>query len=225
MRVKIPRRLIPEGIPWFAADLYDRVAKTAVGGYYRKVAEEVVAAVDCGVILDVGIGPGYLPIEIAKMAPNIRIDGIDLSKRLIEIARSNAAAVSVANHLHFEVGDANKLRFDNDSYDMLISTGAFHSWRNPVMVLNECYRVLKPGKEAWIYDPAEIVTNEGIEVLRSLRARDRFAYRLASFISKSRAYSKDEVYEIIGKTKFEDYQVEERGNELKSRLRKGYAKG
>jgi ubiquinone/menaquinone biosynthesis C-methylase UbiE len=225
MRVRISRQFIPEGIPWFAADLYDRVAKTAVEGYYRKVAEEVVAAVDCGVILDVGIGPGYLPIEIARMAPNIRIDGIDLSKRLIEIARGNAAVASVAERLHFEVGNANKLRFDSGSYDMVISTGVFHSWRKPVRVLNECHRVLKAGKEAWIYDPAEIVTNEGVKVLRSLGVRDRFAYRLASFISKSRAYSKGEIYEIMGKTKFEDYQVEERGNELKIRLRKGYANG
>jgi ubiquinone/menaquinone biosynthesis C-methylase UbiE len=221
MKVRIPRRFIPEGIPWFAAGLYDRVARTAISSYYRKVGEEVIAEIACGTILDIGTGPGYLPIEIAKMAPNIKIDGIDSSRRMIKIACRNAAEAEMGHRVHFEVGDANRLRFEDDSYDMLISSGVFHSWRNPVRVLNECYRVLKQGKEAWIYDPAEIgSSDEGLSILQSLGWLDRIAHKWASLNPSTETYDIDEVREIAGKTKFESYRVEQKKG-IKLKLRKG----
>ena len=64
-------RIVPERMPCFAAGLYDRVARAAINTYYSRIADEITATVDSGNILDVGTGPGYLPIEIAKMAPNI----------------------------------------------------------------------------------------------------------------------------------------------------------
>jgi len=223
MKRGILRHIIPERIPAFAAGLYDKVARTAIAGYYREVAKEIVAETDCGTILDVGTGPGYLPIEIAKMAPNIEIDAIDLSKRMIKIARSNARDANLLQRIRFHVGDANHLEFADDSYDMVISTGAFHSWKNPARVLNECFRVLKPGGEAWIYDSSRITTAEAEKVWQEkpLRGLDWLAYKWASKISKptSRAYSVNGIYHIIAATNFKDYQVEQR-EWIKIKLRK-----
>jgi methylase of polypeptide subunit release factors len=39
-----------------------------------------------GLILDLGTGPGHLPVEIVKIAPEINIIGVDLSRRLIKVA-------------------------------------------------------------------------------------------------------------------------------------------
>lgn len=211
---RILRHIVPEAIPGFAAGLYDKVARTAIAAYYRAVAKEIVAETDCGTVLDVGTGPGYLPIEIARMAPNIEIDAIDLSKRMIKIARSNARDANLLQRIRFHVGDANDLKFADDSYDMVISTGAFHSWKNPTRVLNECFRVLKPGGEAWIYDPSRITTAETKKLWQEkpLRGLDWLAYKWASMISKAmpRAYSINDIYHIIAATNFKDYQVEQR---------------
>lgn len=203
------RHLIPERIPWFAAGLYDKAARAARTSYYQVVAKEVVANIDCGNILDIGTGPGYLPIEIAKMAPNIRIEGIDLSRRLIKIAHSNAKEANVLTQVNFKAGDANNLRFEDNRFDMVVSTGSFHSWKNPVRVLNECYRVLKAGGQAWIYDPAKIATEE-MTKLWLIGKRDHIAYKWASLTHRvmAGAYSIDGIHQIVGKTKFPDYQVE-----------------
>ena len=220
---RVLRHIVPEAIPGFGAGFYDKVARTAIAAYYQEVAKEIVAEVDCGTILDVGTGPGYLPIEIAKMAPNIEIDAIDLSKKMIKIARSNARDANLLQRIRFHVGDANDLKFADDSYDMVISTGAFHSWKNPARVFNQCFRVLKPGREAWIYDPSHIITAETEKLWRGKppRGLDWLAYKWASMISKAmpRADSINDINHIIAATNFKDYQVEQR-EWLKIKLRK-----
>ena len=220
---RILRHIIPERIPGFAAGFYDKVARTAIAGYYREIATAIVAEMNCGIILDVGTGPGYLPIEIAKMAPNIEIDAIDVSKRMIKIARNNAREANLLQRIQFQVGDANELNFADDSYDMVISTGAFHSWKKPARVLNECFRVLKPGREAWIYDPSRITTAETKKLWREKRLRglDWLAYKWASMTSKvtPRSYNASEIYHIIAATDFKDYRVEQK-EWIKIKLRK-----
>ncbi|MEW6669714.1 MAG: class I SAM-dependent methyltransferase [Thermodesulfobacteriota bacterium] len=81
----------------------------AVENYYVPVAQEFVAILKTGRIPDLGTGPGYLPIEIVKRNPHIRIHGIDLSRRLIEIDRSNDSRAGLAERLCFEVGNASRL--------------------------------------------------------------------------------------------------------------------
>ncbi len=210
MKTKIVRYIIPERIPWFAAGLYSELARGAGGKYYRQVAEEIAAAANQGSILDVGTGPGYLPIEIARIAPHVKIDGIDLTKRMIIFARVNAEEAGVSDRIRFTVGNGNRTAFQDNSFDMVISTGAFHSWRNPVKVMNECRRVLKPGKEAWIYDPAQIVTRETRKPLQEkLKGLDRLALKWAVVTSKAvKDFTREEIREMIHSTKFREGRVE-----------------
>ncbi|MGD2127211.1 MAG: class I SAM-dependent methyltransferase, partial [Desulfobacteraceae bacterium] len=84
------RRITIERIPAPFASLYEKAARLVVESYYIAVAQEVTSFLKQGVILDLGTGPGYLPIEIVKRSPSIRVDGIDLSSRLIKMAQANA---------------------------------------------------------------------------------------------------------------------------------------
>jgi ubiquinone/menaquinone biosynthesis C-methylase UbiE len=90
-----------------------------------------------------------LSIEIAKRSPNLRVYGIDLSRQMVKIAGRHARDVENAQ---FELGNVAGLPFEDDSVDFIVSTGSLHHWKKPTKVFNECYRVLKTGKEAWIYD-------------------------------------------------------------------------
>lgn len=210
MKLSISQLIIPERIPWFAVRLYARIAGKAIASYYQKVAQEIVAAQKHGRILDIGTGPGLLPIEIVKMAPEVTIDGIDLAKGMIQLAQANAEKAGVADRITFQVGDGNKLSFEDESFDMVISTGSFHAWKNPVRVIDECYRVLKPGSEAWIYDPARVMTKETAKVLQQrLTGLDRLARAWASFTKKKMDdYTRPEIAAILGESKFADYNVE-----------------
>jgi ubiquinone/menaquinone biosynthesis C-methylase UbiE len=139
----------PESIPTLGAIFYNATVAIVLRKPERKIASDLVTKIGKGTILDLGSGTGYLSIEIAKEAPSLRVYGIDLSRRMVKIARRHARGVDNAR---FVFGNAARLPFKDNSIDLVISTGASHHWRMPRLVFEECYRVLKPGGEAWIYD-------------------------------------------------------------------------
>lgn len=218
------QRVLIERIPAPLASLYEKATRLVIESYYSGVAEEIVSSFRGGLLLDLGTGPGCLPIEIVKRSSAISCDGIDLSGRLIKMARSNALKAGVAGRLNFEVGNAAKLRFEDESYDMVISTGMLHMLKDPVKVLMECYRVLRPGGEAWIYDPARVSSQMDKEKWKaSLNVMERLSYVLFKLylrISPPHTYGREQVEEMIAATKFKEYEIEEEDNELKIKLKK-----
>ncbi len=217
-------RIIIERIPAPMASLYEKCSRMVIESYYRQLSEEIVSGLKKGIILDLGTGPGYLPIEIVKKSPSIKVHGIDLSARLIRMAQTNASKAGVADRLSFETGNATEMRFGDNSYDMVISTGMLHHLKNPLKMLRECYRVLKPGGEAWIYDPAQVSTHIDPKKLKaSLTLLERLMYMLFplfTLINPSPTYKRDQVVAMISATPFSEHRIKEENNELQIRLKK-----
>lgn len=217
-------RVLIERIPAPLASLYEKATRLVIESYYSEVAEEIVASLKAGTILDLGTGPGYLPIEIVKRSPSIKCDGIDLSRRLIKMAQVNASKAGVEDRLNFEVGNAAKLRSEDESYDMVISTGMLHMLKDPIKVLRECCRVLKSGGEAWIYDPARVSSQMDVKKWKaSLTFPERLSYvlfKLYNLIIPPHTYNREQVIAMIADTNFKEYWVEEEGEEIKIKLRK-----
>ena len=213
-----------ERIPDLFASIYEKATIMVMETYYDPVAEEVVSTLREGTILDLGTGPGYLPIQIAKKSQLIRIDGIDLGRKLIAMARANAIKAGVSNRVNFEIGNAGELRFEGDSYDMVLSTGMLHALNDPVRVFRECYRVLKPCGEAWIYDPARVSSDiDKKKYSASLSLREKMIFLLFMLYTKfnpSHTYSKEQVSAMIDQTEFKEYWIEEKGKEIRVKLTK-----
>jgi ubiquinone/menaquinone biosynthesis C-methylase UbiE len=237
IKKQLKKRIIGTKMPVLLSSIYDKAARMVIDSYYIPTAKEVIdvlSQIKTGSletdrrILDLGTGPGYLLIEIAKRVHNFQIDGIDPLLKLIKIARENAIRAGVGDRINFEVGDANKLRFKENSYDMIVSTGAFHELKNPIKVLNECYRVLKSGGEVFIHDPARV--SAGVERKKwkdSLNFLEKVTYRLFTLFRKFKppqTYSQKEAEEMIATTRFKQYHIEEHWikgtRELKIKLKK-----
>jgi ubiquinone/menaquinone biosynthesis C-methylase UbiE len=220
----LKRRLALERIPGPFASLYEKATRLVIQSYYRGLAREVVGFLQVGRILDLGTGPGYLPIEIIKRSPELTVVGIDLSRSLIKMARRNAMNAGVPGRLHFEVGNASRLRFSDESFDMVLSTGMLHMLRDPVAVLRECYRVLRGGREAWLFDPARVSSQIDKKNWRaSLSLLERFMYLVFSFylrLDPPNRYDESRVTDMIRATPFKDFRVVEKDGELELRLRK-----
>jgi len=213
-----------ERIPGVLASSYEKATKLAVESYYHQVAEEVVSGFKRGLLLDLGTGPGHLPVEIVKRAPEIQIVGVDLSRQLIRMARARTLNAGLSKQIVFEVANAGNLRFNDESFDMVISTGMLHSLKNPSIVLKEIYRVLKPGADAWILDPARITHYIDKSQWRaSLNWRERFflwLFGLLGLQEPIQVYSRDQVIPLIEAAGFMSYTVDERDGEIRIKLKK-----
>ena len=213
-----------ERIPGVLATAYEKGTRLVIDSYYSHVADEIVAHLPGDEILDIGTGPGYLPIEIAKRSVNVRITGIDLSRKLLDMARSNAAKAGLSDRLTFQLGDAGRIEFEDASFDMVISTGMLHSLKDPVKVIQEIYRVLKASGEAWIFDPARVsgsVDRNKWEA--SLNLRERFflkLFQLSGLHKPIKTYTREEAIAILAKTDFKDYRIDARDNEIRIKLKK-----
>jgi ubiquinone/menaquinone biosynthesis C-methylase UbiE len=213
-----------ERIPGVLASSYEKASRMVVDGYYSQVADEIVFHIRQGSILDLGTGPGYLPIEIVKRAADIHITGVDLSRKLIHMARVNAQMEGLSSQLSFEVGNSTRLQFDDAVFDMVISTGMLHSLKNPVNVLKEIKRLLKQGSEAWIYDPANVIKYIDRKKWKaSLNLRERFflwIFGLLGLHKPIAVYRKCDVAPMIEAAGFEKYEIKEGKREIRIKLTK-----
>jgi ubiquinone/menaquinone biosynthesis C-methylase UbiE len=213
-----------ERIPGVLASSYEKATRLAIESYYGQVAGEIVSNFKEGSILDLGTGPGYLPVEIVKRSPAIKIVGVDLSRKLIQMANINAKKAGVSDSVSFEVGNAANLRYNNEAFDMVISTGMLHSLKNPINVLIEINRVLKKGGEAWIYDPARIIQFIDQKKWKaSLNFPERFFlwfFGLLGLHKPIAVYRRDQVIPMIEAAGFKTHTIEEGQAEIRMKLKK-----
>jgi ubiquinone/menaquinone biosynthesis C-methylase UbiE len=97
-----------------------------------------------GVALDVGTGPGQIPIKLALKLPQLEIVGIDLSEAMVAKARNGAAAAGVEDKVRFELGDARRLPFPDHHFDLVMCNSLLHHAADPLATLNELARVTRP---------------------------------------------------------------------------------
>lgn len=78
--------------PTAHAEWYDRCAGILARPLDRRVAADVAhAELSAGVVvLDIGTGPGRVPLLIAAGYPQLNIEGIDLSSDMVARATANA---------------------------------------------------------------------------------------------------------------------------------------
>ena len=133
------------------ARVYDVVARRLVRRLYRRIAEDIVdIAPDNGTVLDVGTGPGVLLVEIARRRTDLGLTGLDLSADMITAARKNLR--EHGDRAEAVVGDATDLPFEDDSFDLVVTSLSTHHWDEPRAAVPEIARVLRPGGRFAIYD-------------------------------------------------------------------------
>ncbi len=90
-------------------------------------------------VLDVGCGTGVLLKTLADTYPDVALAGVDLTREMLAVARKR-----LPKAVRLEQAGAEKLPFDDESFDTVISCNMFHYIREPIAALEEMRRVLKP---------------------------------------------------------------------------------
>lgn len=116
-----------------------------------------------GWLLDVGTGPGGIPLKLVRRCPGLRAVGIDRSLNMVRAASQSAREQGLADRAFFLVADARRIAFPDGCFDIVLSNSVLHHLHNPIPVLNEMARLVKPS---------------GMVLLRDLRRPSRLAFAL-----------------------------------------------
>ena len=123
----------------------------AGGKDYERISETIADSIEHCVIrlaprpgervLDVATGTGWTARRVA--ARGATVTGVDLGTDLIEAAKT--AAAESRFHIDFRVGDAEKLPFEDQSFDAVISTCGVMFVSDPKAAAAELARVCRKG--------------------------------------------------------------------------------
>jgi len=200
-----------EAGPFPGTRLYAFMASRLMRPLYAAIADEIVSAGHRDRILDIGTGPGYLPIEITLRDPQAHVSGIDQSEDMIKVAKANANADKVAKSVHFAQGDAAMLPYPGRYFDLVVTANMLHHWSNPKAVFSAVNHVLAPGGEFWLCDYRDDISAEVWESLRAkLPIRCRIPFAVGPIASAMSAYGEAELLRIAAETKFEVVLLEQR---------------
>jgi SAM-dependent methyltransferase len=120
------------------AQAYERF----MGRWSRQLAPALVTFAgvrDGETLLDIGAGTGALAAALATTAPSSRIVGIDPSAPYVELARARLQG----ERFQLEVGDAQQMRFEDGSFDRVLSLLVVNFIPDPVKALEEMRRVTR----------------------------------------------------------------------------------
>jgi len=92
-------------------------------------------------VLEVGIGTG---LNLPLYPPTCKLTGIDLSQEMLDKAVERVETLAMPN-VTLKVMDATSMDFGDDEFDKALATYTISAVPDPVAVLREMRRVVKPG--------------------------------------------------------------------------------
>ena len=95
-------------------------------------------------ILDVATGTGDVAIALTKLNPE-KIVGIDISDKMLEIARGKVAEKGMQDLISFKQSDAGRIPFSDGTFDAVTVAFGVRNYEDLRKGLSEMKRVLCPG--------------------------------------------------------------------------------
>jgi SAM-dependent methyltransferase len=106
---------------------------------------------DNDIILDAGCGSGLLSRHLVNTYDNIKVHACDRSSIRVQQAREYSQVKGCGDIIYSEQG-LEKTTFPDNNFDTVISRYVIEHLDNPQAVINELYRITKPGGQAYLID-------------------------------------------------------------------------
>ncbi|WP_437731535.1 class I SAM-dependent methyltransferase [Sorangium sp. So ce1335] len=105
-------------------------------------------------VLDVACGPGIVACALAPRVASVR--GLDIVPAMLDEARQRQARLGLSN-VAWELGDASRLPYPDESYRLVTTRYSFHHLLEPLVTLREMARVCQKSGRVAVIDavPAE----------------------------------------------------------------------
>lgn len=126
---------------------YDRYANLLSFGQDPRWRRFLVSRMDAGpedTVLDVATGTAAVAMELARRT-GCHVVGLDQSAEMLAEGRRRVAAAGLGDRIELVQGEAERLPFDDASFDGLTFTYLLRYVEDPEATLGELARVVRPG--------------------------------------------------------------------------------
>jgi ubiquinone/menaquinone biosynthesis C-methylase UbiE len=96
-------------------------------------------------VLDAGCGHGRTVERAASMVAEGFVAGVDLSERMVCMARRRNRRHIEERRVEIKQGDSARIPYPERSFDKVCSVHTLYFWPDPLRHLGEIHRVMKPG--------------------------------------------------------------------------------
>ena len=104
-----------------------------------------------GMIIDLGCGPGDIPIRFARALPTCRVTGVDASAPMVKLAEEAAAEADLSARVSFRCERFQDIPGANLA-DAVVSNSLLHHLPNPLQFWNRLRQLVKPGSPVLVMD-------------------------------------------------------------------------
>lgn len=126
-----------------ALNVFSRVARWGGRAAAMRVRKILGSSLKSGMtVLDIGTGPGSIPLYLKQLYPDIGFTGLDISMGMLEKAKENKKVLR--REVNLLAGNGEALPFKPQTVDAITLFFALHHMDRPDHLLKEIDRVLKP---------------------------------------------------------------------------------
>jgi ubiquinone/menaquinone biosynthesis C-methylase UbiE len=191
----------------FETGAYDEMMRMMRDRGWLETRDLLNNGISSGIALEVGPGPGYLGLEWLKSTSGTRLNGLDISDDMLNIARKNAIEYRLADRVEYYQGDACKMPFEDCSFDAVFTNGSLHEWAHPEQIINEIKRVLIKGGKFVITDLRRDMIFPVKWFMWLFTRPKRMREGLISSINA--AYIPDELHKLMKRTNLTEWNIQQ----------------
>ena len=162
-------------------------------------------------VLDIGCGIGGPAFLLARTF-GANVVGTDLEAPLIERAKQRAKELGLEAQTEFQVVEAGPLSFPDESFDFVVSSGAFTQISNKIEIFKEVLRVLRSGGVFSCYDWMKS-DGDFSEDMKYWFKLEGLTYALAT---------PEDHFEMLREAGFVDISIAERSEWYRKRVKEEY---
>ena len=121
---------------------------------YRGALKDIKDLGISGCYLEMGAGPGFLAITLAKQNPDITITAVDLSPDMAAVANEYIGKSKLEDRIHYAVGDVGDERLLEGlgKFNLVYSTYSLHHWTAPENSIRNLWDAVEDNGVLYIYD-------------------------------------------------------------------------
>jgi SAM-dependent methyltransferase len=174
-----------------------------------------------GTVLDIGCGPGDIPIRLARAKPSVYVVAIDASEVMVCLAHEAVEQADLLRRVRVVHGRIPGLRLRQGGFDAIISKDLLHHLPDPMVLWEEVKRLGRPGAAVYVMDLFRPETQEAAaKIVESVSADEPEVLKRDFYNSLLAAFTPEDVRDQLRRAglAFEVETVSERHMRIKGLL-------